>query len=180
MKTNSNYISSKLPQIGTSIFAVMSQLANEHKAINLSQGFPDFNCSEKLQELVNQSIKKGYNQYAPMPGIMPLREAIAEKTHTCFNVSYNPETEITVTAGATQAIYTAISAFIKEGDEVIVFEPAYDCYVPAILMNGGTPKYGKLNFLDYSINWDETRKLISQRTRMIIINSPHNPTGSVL
>ena len=173
-----DFIPSKLPNIGTSIFAIMSQLANEHKAINLSQGFPDFDCADKLKELVHYYIKKGFNQYAPMPGIMTLREAIAEKTEYYYGAKYNPNTEITVTAGATEALYAAISAFVREGDEVIVFEPAYDSYVPAILLNGGNPIYGSLSGKDFKINWDETQKMVNQRTRMIIINSPHNPTGS--
>ncbi|MGD0709993.1 MAG: methionine aminotransferase [Bacteroidales bacterium] len=171
-------IPSKLPNIGTSIFAIMSQLANEHKAINLSQGFPDFDCSDKLKELVHHYIKKGFNQYAPMQGIMPLREIIAEKTEYCYGAKYNPVSEITVTAGATEALFSAISAFIREGDEVIVFEPAYDSYVSAILLNGGTPIYGRLSGKNFRINWDETQKMVNQCTRMIIINSPHNPTGS--
>jgi len=175
-----DFIPSKLPKIGTSIFAIMSQLANEHKAINLSQGFPDFDCSVKLKSLVNHYMEKGYNQYAPMPGVLPLRESIAEKTQYCHSAIYNPDTEITVTAGATEALYSAISAFVREGDEVIVFEPAYDSYVPAILLNGGTPIYGRLSGADFKINWDETQKMVNQHTRMIIINSPHNPTGSVL
>lgn len=175
-----DFIPSKLPTIGTSIFAVMSQLAAEQNAINLSQGFPDFDCSDKLKSLVAHYMKKGCNQYAPMPGIMPLREAIAEKTEFCYGASYNPATEITVTAGATEALYAAISAIVREGDEVIVFEPAYDSYVPAILLNGGVPIYCRLNAPDFRINWEETQKMVNQRTRMIIINSPHNPTGSTL
>lgn len=171
---------SKLPSVGTSIFAIMSQLANEQKAINLSQGFPDFDCSDKLKELVAHYMKKGNNQYAPMPGIKPLREAIAEKTEYCYSAIYDPDKEITVTAGATQALYSAIAAFIKEGDEIIVFEPAYDSYVPAILLNGGTPVYSKLKGTDFNINWDEVQKMVNRNTRMIIINSPHNPTGSTL
>jgi methionine transaminase len=175
-----DFIPSKLPSIGTSIFAVMSQLANEHKAINLSQGFPDFDCSDKLKCLVGQYMKKGFNQYAPMQGIMPLRETIAEKTEYCYSAKYNPETEINVVAGATEALFSAITAIVREGDEVIVFEPAYDSYVPAILLNGGTPIYGKLTAPEFRINWDETQKMVNQRTRMIIINSPQNPTGSTL
>ena len=175
-----DFIQSKLSNVGTSIFAVMSQLANEHKAINLSQGFPDFDCSEKLKSLVFNYINKGFNQYAPMQGIMPLREVIAEKTKSLYSAEYNPEKEITVTAGATEALFSAISAFVREGDEVIVFEPAYDSYVPAILLNGGIAIYGKLSGNDFKINWDETQKMVNQRTRMIIINSPHNPTGSIL
>jgi len=175
-----NTVTSKLPKIGTSIFAIMSQMATEHKAINLSQGFPDFPISEKLIELVSLYMKKGHNQYAPMPGIMPLREAIAQKIYDTYKLQYNPETEITLTAGATQGIFTAISALIKEDDEVIVFEPAYDSYVPAIKLNGGIPIHIKMKEPDYTINWNEVKKTITHRTKMIIINSPHNPTGTVL
>jgi len=173
-------INSKLPDIGTTIFATMSKLAQENKAINLSQGFPDFSCSDKLIELVNHYMKSGYNQYAPMQGVLPLREQIAIMVEELYQTSYHPESEITITAGATQAIYTAISAFIKEEDEVIVFEPAYDCYTPAIEMNGGKPIYVQLNPLDFSIDWNAVKKIINHRTKMIIINSPHNPSGTVL
>jgi methionine transaminase len=171
---------SKLPQTGTSVFAVMTQLAREHNAINLSQGFPDFPVSEKLIELVAMHMRKGNNQYAPMPGLPLLRERIAEKTEVLYGAKYEPDTEITVTAGATQAIFTAISAFVREEDEVIVFEPAYDSYVPAIKLNGGVPIVSQLRLPDYSISWDEVKKLVSSRTKMIIINSPHNPSGSIL
>ena len=171
---------SKLPTVGTSIFTTMSRLAQEHKAINLSQGFPDFNCSQVLVELVNNSMLKGFNQYAPMAGVMSLREVIAEKTEELYSCKYNPETEITVTAGATQAIYTAIASIIREDDEVIIFEPAYDCYEPAIELNGGKPIYIQLSAPNYSINWEEVKKVVNHHTRMIIINSPHNPTGSIL
>ncbi len=180
MKPYPEMISSKLPNTGISVFAVMSSMANDYKAINLSQGFPDFDCSPKLIELVSYYMKNGYNQYAPMGGVMKLREAIAEKTEYLYSASYNPENEITVTAGATQAIYTAITAFIKEDDEAIVFEPAYDSYVPAIKLNGGVPVCIPLKMPDYHIDWDEVRKMLNQRTKMIIINTPHNPTGSIL
>jgi len=173
-------INSKLPNIGTSIFAVMSKMAEEHQAINLSQGFPDFQCSEELIELVNSYMRKGFNQYAPMPGVLALREAIAEKTEFLYGAKYDPETEITVTAGATQALFTAITAFVSEGDEVIIFEPAYDSYVPAIKLNGGQPVYIEMKTPDFSIDWEDVRKAINSRTRMIILNTPHNPTGSVL
>lgn len=173
-------IPSKLPNVGTTIFSVMSKLAEEHKAINLSQGFPDFNCSEKLLSLVSHYMKKGLNQYAPMPGIMPLRESIAAKTEELYGAKYDPETEITITAGATQAIFTAIAATIKEGDEVVIFTPAYDCYKPAIELNGGKPVFVRLEAPAYSINWEDLKKVVSQRTRMIIINSPHNPTGGIM
>lgn len=175
-----NSITSKLPKIGTSIFAVMSQMAHEFNAINLSQGFPDFPISEKLIGLVNENMKKGYNQYAPMPGVPALRQAIAEKIYDTYNVKYNPDTEITITAGATQGLFTAISALIKDEDEVIVFEPAYDSYVPAIKLNGGIPITIRLKEPDYKIDWNEVKKTITHRTKLIIINSPHNPTGAVL
>jgi len=173
-------IRSKLPNVGTTIFTIMTQLANQHNAINLSQGFPDFQVSQKLIKLVEKYMKDGYNQYAPMPGVERLREVIANKTEFLYSYKYNPETEITITAGATQAIYTAISAFIQEGDEVILFEPAYDSYVPAIKINGGQPVYIQLKHPDYSIDWNEVTRAINLRTRMIILNSPHNPSGSVL
>lgn len=173
-------INSKLPKTGTSVFAVMSGLAKEHNAINLSQGFPDFPVSEHLIHLVHKHMQQGQNQYAPMPGVPALREAIAEKTQFLYSAQYNPETEITITAGATQAIFTAITAFIREEDEVIVFEPAYDSYVPAINLCGATPICIQLKLPDYHIDWNEVKKKINQRTKMIIINSPHNPTGSIL
>ncbi|MFC2097519.1 methionine aminotransferase [Bacteroidota bacterium] len=173
-------IKSKYPNIGTSIFAVMSNMAKENNAINLSQGFPGFDCSKRLFELVNKYMKKGFNQYAPMEGVLALRERISEKTSTLHNHTYNPEKEINVTAGATQALFTAITAFIGEGDEVIIFEPAYDSYVPAIEMNGGQPVFVKLKQPDYHIPWDEVQRSITSKTKMIIINSPHNPTGTVL
>ncbi|MEX1187787.1 MAG: methionine aminotransferase [Bacteroidia bacterium] len=172
-------IHSKLPAVNTSIFSVMSALANEHNAINLSQGFPGFDCHPYLIELVNKHLRLSNNQYAPMPGVASLREAIASKTSELYGINYNPDTEITITAGATQAIFTAISAFVNEGEEVIVIEPAYDCYVPAIELAGGKPVFFQLQPGTYTVNWDEFQKLINPRTRMIIINSPHNPTGSV-
>ena len=172
-------INTKLPKVGTTIFTVMSKLAQEHNAINLSQGFPDFACSEKLTDLVSQYMKKGFNQYAPMQGAMALREQVAVMIEELYGTAYNPDTEITITAGGTQAIYTAISAFVHEGDEVIVFEPAYDCYVPAIEMNGGNPVFVQLQQPNFSVNWQMVKKLINHRTRMIIINTPHNPSGSV-
>jgi methionine aminotransferase len=173
-------ITSKLPTVGTTIFTVMSRLANEYQAINLSQGFPDFSCDPALTELVYKNMQKGHNQYAPMPGIMPLRELIAEKTEALYGTRYDPETEITITAGGTQAIYTAITAMVREDDEVLIFEPAYDCYVPAIELNGGKAVYYQLKAPDYNIDWNEVQKLVNHHTRMIIINTPHNPTGSIL
>jgi methionine transaminase len=180
MPNFSGTISSKLPHVGTTIFSTMSKLAMEHNAINLSQGFPDFECPQALVTAVNTAMKEGHNQYAPMPGVMRLREMIAEKTEELYGAKYNPETEITVTAGATQAIYTAIAAIIREGDEVIIFEPAYDCYEPAIELNGGKTIYLQLQAPNYTINWNEVKKRVNHHTRMIIINSPHNPCGSIL
>lgn len=173
-------IKSKLPKVGTTIFTVMSQLAKEHQAINLSQGFPDFESSEELTALVNEAMKKGLNQYAPMAGVIELREQIAIKTEKSYKAIYHPETEITITAGATQAIYTAISAIITEGDEVIIFTPAYDCYEPAVELNGGKTVIVQLHAPEYKIDWNQVRKMINQRTKMIIINTPHNPTGTTL
>lgn len=175
-----NVISSKLPNVGTTIFTVMSKLATDHQAINLSQGFPDFACDSYLIELISKYMREGQNQYAPMAGALPLREIISRKTAALYGAQYDPETEITITAGATQAIYTAISAVIHEGDEVIIFEPAYDCYQPAIEMNGGKTIYLQLKAPDYSIDWEQVRRVINHRTKMIIINTPHNPTGSIL
>ena len=175
-----NVISSKLPNVGTSIFAVMSKLAADNNAINLSQGFPDFNCNEELVGLVNKYMMAGNNQYAPMAGLMALREVISEKTENIYSAKYDPETEITVTAGGTQAIFTAITAIIHDGDEVIIFEPAYDCYQPAIELNGGKTVYLQLKAPSYAIDWEEVKKVINYRTKMIIINTPHNPTGSIM
>ena len=175
-----NNIISKLPQMGNSIFAVMSQMANEYNAINLSQGFPDFEISSQLIDLVHKYMKKGRNQYAPMQGVPELREAISQKIKETYNILYNPITEITVTAGATEALFSAITAFIRESDEVIIFEPAYDSYEPAVKLNGGVLKHATMKYPDYHIDWDEVKKMISHKTRMIIINSPHNPTGTIL
>ncbi len=175
-----NLISSKLPNVGTTIFTVMSKLAVDNNAINLSQGFPDFQCDEELISLVNKYMLAGNNQYAPMAGLMSLRETIAEKTENLYGAKYNAETEITITAGATQAIFTAISAIVREGDEVIIFEPAYDCYQPAIELNGGKTIYLQLKAPNYTIDWNEVKKVINHRTKIIIINTPHNPTGSIM
>lgn len=175
-----NRINSKLPNVGTTIFTVMGKLANEHNAINLSQGFPDFSCSEELIGLVNKYMMSGQNQYAPMEGLMPLRKILSEKTQALYSATYDPETEITITSGATQAIFTAITAIVRENDEVIIFEPAYDCYQPAIELNGGKTMYVSLKAPNYSIDWGEVKKMINHRTKMIIINTPHNPTGSVM
>lgn len=173
-------IKSKLPKVGTTIFTIMSQLANENKAINLSQGFPDFESSDELIDLVTNAMKEGFNQYAPMTGVLELREQIAQKIENLYGAKYHPDSEITITAGATQAIYTAIAATITEGDEVIIFTPAYDCYEPAIELNGGKTVFVQMHAPNYKIDWEDVKKLINQRTKMIIINTPHNPTGTIL
>lgn len=173
-------ISSKLPEVGTTIFTKMSALANEYDAINLSQGFPDFPIDQKLIDLVHQKMLEGHNQYAPMQGALVLREAISTKLKNSYGVEYCPNEEVTVTAGATEAIYSAIAAFVKEDDEVVVFTPAYDCYVPAIRVHGGKPVFVQMHAPDYRIDWDHVKKLINARTKMIIINTPHNPTGTTL
>lgn len=180
MTQYSGVITSKLPKIGTSIFAVMTALAKEHDAINLSQGFPDFPISAPLIAKVNEYMLKGLNQYAPMQGVPELRKAISDMFVANHNAFYDPDKEINITAGATQAIYTAISAFVGKDDEVVIMEPAYDSYAPAVQINGGIVKYAQLQYPDFSINWDEFPRLISHRTKMIIINSPHNPSGSIL
>ncbi len=180
MPNYNNNISSKLPKVGTTIFTKMSELSHKHGALNLSQGFPDFDIDMSLVEHVNKFMNQGHNQYAPMPGLLSLREQLASKIFKQYNIEYHPENEITITAGATQAIFTAIAAFVKEEDEVIIFTPAYDCYQPAIELVGGKSVFVQLRSPDYKINWEEVKKLISQRTKMIIINTPHNPTGTVL
>lgn len=179
MKFEGN-LNSKLPQAGTSIFSVMSSMAQAHNAINLAQGFPDFDCSPELKNLVSKAMDLGHNQYAPMPGLMKLREQIAQKTESLYSAVYNPETEITIVPGATLGIYATINALIKENDEVIVIEPAYDSYIPSIELAGGKAIVYEMQFPEYRIDWDQIRKLINIRTRMIIINSPHNPSGSIL
>ena len=172
-------ITSKLPNIGTTIFTVMSRLAAEHNAINLSQGFPDFDCTPELKALFCKYINAGFNQYPPMAGVIHLREAIAEKMQSLYGATYDPEHEITVTPGATYGIFTCVTAFVGPGDEVILFEPAYDSYAPAVEVNGGTPIYVQLRYPDYSIDWEAVRNAITPRTRMIILNTPNNPTASV-
>jgi methionine aminotransferase len=169
---------SKLPNVGTTIFTVMSGLAAQHGAINLSQGFPDFDCAPRLRELVTKYFNAGVNQYPPMAGIPKLREAIAEKVSALYGASYDPDTEVTVVPGATYGIFTAVTAFVRPGDEVIVFEPTYDSYVPAIEVNGGTAVPVRLRYPDYSIDWDAVRAAITPKTRMILVNTPNNPTTS--
>jgi len=173
-------INSKLPHTGTSIFTVMSALAAEHGAINLGQGFPDFQMDEELAALAAKAITDGHNQYAPMAGHMPLREAIAAKIQRCYDNNLSPSDNITITPGGSYAIYTAFTTILQPGDEVIVFEPAYDSYIPNIIANGGIPVRIPLEFPTYRINWEKVKNAINSKTKAIIINSPHNPTGSVL
>lgn len=170
-------VKSRIPEIGSSIFSTMSTLASEYDAVDLSQGFPNFETSEELKKMVTKAMASGFNQYAPMPGIFALREAVSNKVYSLYNKRYNPETEITITAGATQALYTAITAFVLPGDEVIVFKPAYDSYEPSVKINGGIPVQVQMRGNDYTIDWDEIRSKISSKTKMIIINTPHNPSG---
>lgn len=172
-------IDSKLPDVGTTIFSVMSALAAKHNAVNLSQGFPDFKIDGKLKEFVQEALENDQVQYAPMPGRKDLRDAIASKIFKQHGVKINPDTEITVTAGATQAIYSAIAAVVNSGDEVVLFDPAYDCYDPSIRLNGGIPIHLNLTFPDYKINWTELSEVINEKTKLIILNNPHNPCGSV-
>ncbi len=173
-------INSKLPSSKESIFATMSRMAKEHNAINLSQGFPGYDIDPELIRLVNQYMQKGFNQYAPMIGLPELRTAVADMHEKAVAFRYHPDTEVTITAGGTQALYTAITALVNEGDEVIVFEPAYDSYVPAILAQGGKPIFVSMEFPKYQINWDEVSKRVTGKTKMMILNNPHNPTGAVL
>jgi methionine transaminase len=171
---------SKLPHIGTTIFTVMSKMAQEHNAINLSQGFPDFDCPERLRNLVSHHLNSGRNQYAPMTGIQPLREAIAEKVSGLYGYPADPDHEVTVTSGATEALFDAIQAVVHPGDEVILLDPAYDSYAPSVLLAGGTPVHVPLILPDYRIDWAGVQTRINARTRMIVINSPHNPSGAVI
>ena len=173
-------ISSRLPDIGTTIFDIMTKMANENGALNLSQGFPDFEIDSRLVSLVNEFMTKGYNQYATMLGVAPLRQVIAEVIERSYGHRVSWETDITVTSGATEGLFACIAAFVSPGDEVILFDPAYDSYDPAIRLNGGIPVHINLTFPDFSIDWDLVRKKITSKTRMIMINTPHNPTGSVL
>lgn len=174
-------ITSKQPNVGTTIFTVMSQLAAETGALNLSQGFPNYNCSPKLIKLVNHHMKQGMNQYAPMAGIMPLREAIAQKTFDLYGLSYSPNDEITIVSGCTEALYAVMTAIIHKDDEVIVFEPAYDSYVPAIELNGGKAVYVTLSpENDFAIDWAFVKSKITPKTKAIMLTTPHNPTGKCL
>lgn len=179
MNSNTILFTSKLPNVKTTIFTTVGNLARKHKAIDLSQGFPNFGADPKLLNLVDDAIKSGHNQYAAMPGYYGLREIISQKIDRLHGRTYHPETEITVTVGATQAIYTAVTAFVRPGDEVIVIKPAYDCYEPAIELNGGTPVYYQLNKVNYSVDWEDFKTKITKKTRMVIINTPHNPSGTI-
>ncbi len=171
---------SKIPNTKTSIFTIMSRLSNEQGAINLAQGFPNFPSSPKLLSLVSKYVDQGYNQYAPMAGVQVLREKLSEKIASLYKYAPEPESEITITAGATQALFTAITAFVHMGDEVIVLEPCYDSYIPAIKLNGARPVSIPLNSPNYDIPWDKVKAAISDKTRMLIINTPHNPTGAII
>ena len=173
-------IDSRFPAMGTTIFTIMSRMAAECGAVNLSQGFPDFQAEPALFDAVHKHMRAGRNQYAPMAGLPELRQAIVDKVEALYGPRYDVESEVTVTAGATQAIFTAIAAFVRPGGEVIVFEPVYDSYVPAIETVGGTAVFARLNFPDYAPDWAQVAQLISPKTRMIIVNSPHNPSGSLL
>jgi methionine aminotransferase len=175
-----NKINSKLSNVETSIFAVMSKMCAEHNALNLSQGYPDFESDPQLIQLVNEAMRNGKNQYAPMPGVFGLRTQISEKVSSLYGTYYNPENEITVTAGATQAIFTVLAATIHKDDEVIIFKPAYDCYEPTIKLFGGKPMAIQLDPESFKVDWDVVKSMITAKTRMIIINTPHNPSGTVL
>jgi methionine aminotransferase len=173
-------LQSKLPSTGVSIFTVMSRLAEEHGAVNLSQGFPDFDTSPELIETVARFMRDGFNQYAPMAGVFVLREALSRKIERLYGRRYDPATEITITSGATEGLFATLTALVHRGDEVVLFQPAYDSYAPAVQLSGGVPRYVTLRRPDYRIDWDEVRRVITSRTRVIVINSPHNPTGTLL
>ncbi len=177
---SSPVIQSKLPSVGTTIFAVMSGLAAEYNAVNLGQGFPDFPMSDELTSLVAKAMKENFNQYSPMPGWRPLMESIGEKVDFLYGTKINPATEITITPGGTYAIYSAFTTILRPGDEVIVFEPAYDSYIPNIEINGAKAVTINLVYPDYHIDWLAVQKAINSKTKAIIINSPHNPTGAVI
>jgi methionine aminotransferase len=170
----------KLPSVGTTIFTVMSNLANQYNAINLGQGFPDYPMDEALMNKVNEAMHNGWNQYVPMQGYWPLREGIADKVEFLYGTKISPDTQVTITPGGTYAIYTALTTVLQPGDEVIVFEPAYDSYIPNIEINGAIPVLIDLEFPEYKIDWEKVKQKISPKTRMIMLNSPHNPTGAVL
>lgn len=169
----------KLPGKGTTIFTVMSKLAQQHKAINLAQGFPDFDGPAALRERVSWHMANGHNQYAPLAGVPELREQIANKVLELYGCSVDPDCEITVTPGATEAIYCAITAVVHPGDEVIIFDPAYDTYEPGVTLNGGITRHIALKYPDFAIDWQQVRAAVNEKTRLIILNTPHNPSGSL-
>ena len=173
-------LQSRLPSVGTTIFTVMSKLAADVGAVNLSQGFPDFDCDPALIEAVGRYMRAGLNQYAPMQGVPALREAIAAKYAHYHGASYHPDTEVTVTSGGTEAIFDAVASVVHPGNEVVLLEPCYDSYIPSIVLNGGVPVAVPLRPPDYQIDWDAVGEAITPRTRLLMINSPHNPTGSIL
>ncbi len=173
-------LTSKLPNVGTTIFTVMSQLAQQNTAVNLSQGFPDFDCSPDLVDLVSSCMKKGLNQYSPMMGVKELREEICQKSEELYGSIYHPETEVTVTTGGSEAIFSAIASVVNPGDEVILFEPAYDLYRPTIELFGGIVKAVQLKAPEFKVNWGEVRNLISEKTKLILLNNPNNPATSIL
>jgi methionine aminotransferase len=170
---------SKLPSTGVSIFSVMSRLAEEHGAINLSQGFPDFDCDPDLVDAVARHMRDGHNQYAPMLGVLALREALSRKIERLYGCRYDPATEITITSGATEGLFSSLTAFVRAGDEVVLLQPAYDSYLPAVRLCGGIPVFVTLRGPDYRVDWDDVRRVVNSRTRAIVVNSPHNPTGMV-
>ncbi|QHL88582.1 aminotransferase class I/II-fold pyridoxal phosphate-dependent enzyme [Nibribacter ruber] len=172
-------LQSKLPHVGTTIFSTMTQLALQHNAINLAQGFPDFGCPEELLELVTQAMHQGHNQYAPSTGLLALRQKISEKTQLMYGHLPHQDHEVTVTSGATEALFAAIAAVVQPGDEVLVVEPCYDSYVPAIELCGGVPVYASLTYPDFSIDWQQIEDKLTPKTRLLLLNSPHNPTGAV-
>jgi methionine transaminase len=180
MDTAPPRVRSKLPDVGVTIFAVMTRLAGEHGAINLAQGFPDFDCDPSLVDEVAEHMRQGNNQYAPMQGVLALRQALAAKIEGLYGARYDPATEITVTCGATEAVYCAITAFVRPGDEVLLFEPCYDSYVPAVRLSGGIPVFATLRYPDYRPDWTEVRRALTPKTRVVVLNSPHNPSGMVL
>jgi methionine aminotransferase len=173
-------VQSKLPTTGVSIFAVMSRLAEEHGAINLSQGFPDFDCDAGLVDAVAGQMRAGHNQYAPMLGVYALREVLSRKIELLYGRRYDPATEIIITSGATEGLFSALTALVRPGDEVLLLQPAYDLYPPVVQLCGGIPVFVTLRRPDYRVDWDEVRRAVSSRTRVIVVNSPHNPTGMVL
>ena len=171
---------SKLPHVETTIFTVMSALADKYQALNLSQGFPDFDPPDELLDRVSFYLNNSYNQYPPMSGVLPLRVSISDKIKSVYGVEADPEREITVTAGATEALYCAITSIVRPNDEVVMFDPCYDSYDPVVSLNGGIPKHLEMRSPDFRIDWDEVSDSISDKTRLIILNTPHNPTGTVL